>query len=471
MPAGDSVLGRTLELASEFLAALPQRPVGSRGEYRALLTALGDRMPDEGDDAVAVVEHLASAVAPGLVATAGPRFFGFVIGGSLPAALAADWLTGVWDQNAFSYATSPAAAAVEECARRWLLDLLGLPPGMSAGFVTGGTMANFTCLAAARHALLASLNWDVEQKGLFGAPEITVIASAESHVSVFASLQMLGLGRERVIKIETDAQGRMQVGALRDALPKVDTPFLVCAQAGNVNTGSFDPTEEIVVAVRKHSRQSSQKSWLHLDGAFGGWVLASPSMKALARGIEQADSLALDSHKWLNVPYDNGLALIADSDAHRLAMTLHAAYYAPPRTVERDNHNWVAEASRRARGFTVYAALRSLGRQGVARMIERCSVHARRMAELLRQDSAVEILNEVVLNQVLVRFSPPAGISLSKDAFTGEVIRRVQNEGTCWLSGTEWHGMRAMRISVSNWSTTEEDVAVCAAAILRCVHY
>ncbi len=421
---------------------------------------MGKSLPTKGEDSLHVVEHLREVAEPGLVATAGPRYFGFVVGGSLPAALASEWLTAAWDQNAGLYVLSPAAAAVEEIVRVWLTDLFRLPGGMSLGFTTGGTMANFTALAAARHALLRRVDWDVEEQGLIGAPHITVLTSDESHVSVFASLQMLGLGRGRVIRIPTDEQGRMRPDELRSALARINTPALVCAQAGNVNTGAFDPIPEIAACVRDRS------CWLHVDGAFGLWAAAAPKYRALVKGIELADSVSVDCHKWLNVPYDSGLVFIHDGAAHHAAMTLNAPYYLTAPGVERDNSNWVPEASRRARGFAVYAALRALGRNGVAELVDRCCLLARRMAERLAQGPGVKILNEVVLNQVLLRFSPPH--EGGADAFTAEVIRRVQEDGTCWLSGTTWHGMNAMRVSVSNWSTTEKDIDVSAEAILRC---
>ena len=321
-------------------------------------------------------------------------------------------------------------------------------------------MANFTGLAAGRHALLAKLGWDVERQGLFGAPAITVVTSDESHVSVFASLQMLGLGSERVVRVPSDDQGRMRSDQLRLILASIQTPVLVCAQAGNVNTGSFDPISEIAACVREHA------GWLHVDGAFGLWAAASPAHGSLAQGIELADSVSVDCHKWLNVPYDSGVVLVRDSAAHQAAMTLNASYYVTALRAERDNCNWVPEASRRARGFTVYAALRFLGRNGIGELIDRCCARARQMASRLAQAPGVTILNEVVLNQVLVRFSDPYG--MDDDEFTAKVIGRVQEDGTCWLGGTMWHGMHAMRISISNWSTTEKDIDLSAEAILRC---
>ncbi|MBI1766375.1 MAG: aspartate aminotransferase family protein [Acidobacteria bacterium] len=455
------LLKRTTELALDYLATLPERPVGRPVSYAELLEALGGALPAEGADARAVIEQFAAAATPGLVATPGPRYFGFVIGGAHPASLAAEWLAAAWDQNAFSYVLSPAAAVVEEVVRTWLVDLFGLSPEMSLGFTTGGTMANFTALAAARHALLRDAGWHVEEQGLFGAPSITVVTSAESHVSIFAALQMLGLGRERVSRVVTDEQGRMRPAELAAVLAQVTTPVLVCAQAGNVNPGAFDPLPEIVPLVR------ARKGWLHVDGAFGLWAAAAPGLRHLTEGIELADSLSVDCHKWLNVPYDSGLVFVRDRAAHHEAMTLSAPYYALSTEVARDNHNFVPEASRRARGFAIYAALRALGRNGVAELVDRCCRLARRMAERLAQDSSVQILNDVVLNQVLVRFLPNAGGDA--DAFTAAVIQRIQADGTCWAGGTTWHGLHAMRIAVSNWSTTENDIDRSAEAMLKCV--
>jgi glutamate/tyrosine decarboxylase-like PLP-dependent enzyme len=420
---------------------------------------LGGPLPERGEDDLQVIEHLARGADPGLVGMAGPRYFGFVIGGHVPASLAADWLTSTWDQNATLYVTSPANSVVEEVAAGWVLELLGLPATASVGFTTGCSMANFTALAAARHAVLARAGWDVETQGLFGAPEIEVVIGEEAHATILSALQMLGLGRERVKRVAMDAQGRMVPEALREVLVKGSGPLIVCAQAGNVNTGSFDPLEEIVSIARERG------GWLHVDGAFGLWAGAVPSLSHLVRGADKADSWATDAHKWLNVPYDSGIVIVADPEPHRAAMTISAAYLAQTEGRERDPFDWVPEFSRRARGFTVWAALRSLGRSGVGELVERCCALARRFAEKLESEPGVEILNEVVLNQVLVRFSSPEG---DGDSLTREVIARVQADGTCWLGGTTWHGKAAMRISVSNWSTTEEDVDASVAAILRC---
>ena len=455
------LLNTTSELANEFLDGVADRPVAWPVDFGSLLTELnGAGLQREGDDPNRIVGQLARLAERAIVATAGPRYFGFVVGGSLPVALATDWLTSAWDQNGAFYAHSPLAAAVEQIAGDWLIDLFGLSKDSSVGFVTGGTMANFTGLAAGRHALLQKLGWDVERQGLIGAPKITVVTSDESHVSVFACLQMLGLGSERVVRVPTDDQGRMRADQLRSTIAGIETPILVCAQAGNVNTGAFDPIPEIVSVTR------DRPSWLHVDGAFGLWAAASTAHRSLVQGIELADSVSVDCHKWLNVPYDCGIAFVRDAPAHRAAMTLHASYYVTAHSAERDNCDWVPEASRRARGFTVYAALRFLGRSGIEQLIDRCCLLAQRMAERLAKDPAVSILNDVVLNQVLVRFSDPSGSD--SDEFTAGVIRRVQEDGTCWLGGTTWHGMRAMRISISNWSTTERDIDASADAILRC---
>ena len=473
------LLRRTAELAEAFLAGLDERPVGRPVDLAALRTAMGGPLPADGEDPLAVVEGLARAADPGIVATAGPRYFGFVIGGSQPAALAADWLTSAWDQNAGLYAISPAAAVAEEVAGDWLVELFGLPPGTSYGFTTGATMANFTALGAARQAVLRDLGWDVEERGLFDAPAINVVVGDEAHVTVFVSLQMLGLGRGRVLRVAADGQGRMRPDALRATLAGLEGPTIVAAQAGNVNTGAFDPLPEIAAAVREHG------GWLHVDGAFGLWAAVSPALRERVAGLDLADSWTTDAHKWLNVPYDSGLVFVRDAAAHRTSMTLGAAYYIETEGAERDPYNWVAESSRRARGFPIYAALRSLGRNGLAALIDRCCAHARHFAELLGGRPGITILNDVVLNQVLVRFSPPGESAASSeadaqtrdagdapsataDALTRDVITRVQADGTCWLGGTTWHGIAAMRISVSSWATTEADVESSAAAILRC---
>jgi glutamate/tyrosine decarboxylase-like PLP-dependent enzyme len=455
------LLRRTAELASDFLGRLPDRPVWQPVDLAGLRETLGGPLPDRGEDPRLVIDALTTNVEPGLVGSAGPRYFGFVVGGGVPAALAADWLTSAWDQNAGLYALSPSAAVVEEVAARWLINLFGLPEGSSVGFVTGATMANFTAIAAARHAVLERVGWNVEEDGLFGAPPIAVVVGEEAHVTIFVSLQMLSLGRGRVHRVAADEQGRMRPDALRETLDRIDGPMIVCAQAGNVNTGAFDPLPEIVAAVRERPN-----AWLHVDGAFGLWAAAVRGLSDRVTGLNGADSWTTDAHKWLNVPYDSGIVIVRDVAAHHAAMTLGAAYYVETAGGERDSYNWVPESSRRARGFAIYAALRSLGQTGLAEMIDRCCRLARRMADGLRDAPGVTILNDVVLNQVLVRFEPPDGGD--SDAFTRAVIAAIQADGTCWLGGTTWHGIAAMRISVSNWSTTEADADLSVEAILRC---
>lgn len=457
----DPLLRATTDLAIDFLESLPERPVGPPIDLAALRASLGGPMPSEGVDDLVVVEALARDAAPGLIASAGPRYFGFVVGGSVSAALAADWLTSAWDQNGGLFALSPAASVIEEVAAGWLVDLFGLPEGSSVGFTTGATMASFTAIAAARHRVLEQCGWDHEVDGLVGAPPIHVVVGDESHVTIFVSLQMLGLGRGRVHRVPADEQGRMRADALQETLAGLDGPIIVCAQAGNVNTGAFDPLPEIAEAVR-----SKPNAWLHVDGAFGLWAAAAPALHDRVAGLALADSWTTDAHKWLNVPYDSGLVIVRDAAAHHAAMTLGAAYYVETDGGERDPYNWVPESSRRARGFAVYAALRSLGRTGLADLLDRTCGLARRMADGLRDTPGVTILNDVVLNQVLVRFEPDGGGD--PDAFTRAVVAAVQADGTCWLGATTWHGMAAMRISVSNWRTTEADADLSVEAILRC---
>jgi glutamate/tyrosine decarboxylase-like PLP-dependent enzyme len=443
--------------ATRFLRGLPERPVGARAGAEELRARLGGPLPDGPSDPAAVVAQLAELADDGVVASAGPRYFGFVVGGSLPAALAADWLAAAWDQNAGLFALGPAAATVEDVAAGWLTDLLGLPSTVSTGFVTGGQMASFTGLAAARHQVLAAAGWDVERDGLIGAPPVEVVVGAERHVTIDAALRFLGLGSGRLRVVGADGQGRMDAAALPEALAACQGPTIVCAQAGNVNTGAVDPLPAICAAAHERG------AWVHVDGAFGLWAAASLALRHLVAGVEQADSVATDAHKWLNVPYDSGLVFVAHPEAHRAAFATVAGYLTPGERDQRDPDAYTAEFSRRARGFPVWAALRSLGRSGVADLVERCCGHARRFADTLGAAAGVEILNEVVLNQVLVRFLDPGG---DADGRTREVIRRVQADGTLWLSGTTWQGMAAMRISVSNWSTTDADVDRSVAAIL-----
>ena len=452
----DPLLDRAHRHASAFLDDLPQRFVGARAGRGEMMAALDAPLPQQGEDPAAVLDLLAAQSGRGASGCAAPRYFGFVIGGSLPVALAADWLVSTWDQNAGIHVTSPLAAALEEIAARWLLELFDLPRGSGVGFVTGCQMAHFTCLAAARHGVLRRAGWDVEADGLDGAPRIHVVASSEAHVTVDVALRYLGLGTRALVRVESDDQGRMQDEHLRELLPTLQGPVIVCAQAGNVNTGAFDRLRGIAAAAHAHG------AWLHVDGAFGLWARASgeEAVRGLADGIELADSWATDAHKWLNVPYDSGVAIVRDAGDHRDAMTSSAAYLIQTGGAERDAVDWVPEFSRRARGIPVYAALRALGRDGVADLVDRCCARARQFAGLLSAEAGVTILADVVLNQVLVRFG-------DDDELTRTVVAGIQAEGTCWASGTTWHGLAAMRISVSNWATSEDDVAVSADAMLR----
>ena len=459
-----ALLARAAELAAGFLDGVGERPVRASATRAELLASLGGPLPDAGEAPEAVLEHLARDAEPGVIGIAGPRYFGFVIGGSLPAALAADWLTSTWDQNAGIYAAGPAASVVEEVVGAWLIDLFGLPGGTSFGLTTGCQMAHVTCLAAARHKVLADRGWDVEADGLAGSPRVDVVVGAEAHATIGTALQYLGLGRARAIVAETDGQGRIQLASLAERLPGGYHPLIVCLQAGNVNTGAFDPLGPAIDLIRERRPDA----WIHVDGAFGLWAAASPRLRHLSAGLERADSWATDGHKWLNVPYDCGIALVRDAEAHAAALSPQGASYIIYGEAERDEFRWVPEYSRRARGFASWAALRQLGRDGVAEMVERHVELAGRMAEGLREagrGAGIEVLNEVVLNQVLVRFTAREG--LTADERTREVIRRVQDDGTCWLSGTTWHDMAAMRVSVSNWSTTADDIDRSLAAILR----
>jgi glutamate/tyrosine decarboxylase-like PLP-dependent enzyme len=459
--AAEDVLGRAVAIARAYVASRGDRPVWPTTTLHELRAALGGPLPADPLDPADVVDALARAAEPGLVTTSGPRYFGFVTGGALPATVAAEWLTTIWDQPASLFVLSPAAAVVEEVAGAWLLDLLGLPAGASIGFVTGCHMANFTALAAARHELLRRAGWDVEADGLHGAPRLRVIVGDEVHVSVIGALRMLGIGSAQIVRAAADDQGRMRPEALAAALAEEDGPAIVCAQAGNVNTGAFDAIDAIADVTSRHN------VWLHVDGAFGLWAAASSELRHLVGGIERADSCATDAHKWLNVPYDSGLVFVAHPAAHRAAMSLSAAYLVRSPEEPREPMDWVPESSRRARGFVVYAALRALGRSGVADLVDRCCRLARRFADRLRTEPTIRILNDVVLNQVLVRVVPASG---DADEATREALRLVQEERICWLGATRWHGMDAMRISVSNWSTAEEDIDRSAESIVRAVN-
>ena len=451
-------LGEAYDRAIGYLEGLPTRRVPGPATLAELRAALGGPLPEGPTPPREVIAELARAAEPGVIASSSGRYFGFVVGGATPAAVAADWLTSAWDQNAGLYVLGPAAAVVEDVAGAWLAELLGLPAGVSVGFVTGAQMANVTALAAARHEILSRAGWDVETAGLSGAPPLRVLAGQARHGTIDRALRFLGLGTGSVVAVDSDDQGRMSAAVLRRALDAGDGPAIVCAQVGNVNSGAVDPVGAICEAAHRHG------AWVHVDGAFGLWAAASPRLRPLVAGVELADSWATDAHKWLNVPYDSGLVFCAHPEAHRAAMGARAGYLMLGAGDERDALHYGPEHSRRARGFPVYAAVRALGRSGVAELVERCCALARRFADLLSA-AGVEVLNEVVLNQVLVRFPAADG---DHDGRTRRVIERVQRDGTCWMSGTTWNGHAAMRISVSNFATDEEDVDRSVAAILRC---
>jgi glutamate/tyrosine decarboxylase-like PLP-dependent enzyme len=431
--------------ASAYLGGLDARKVAPDPTAVAALDAFDDALPEIPDDPRKVIDVLDRYGSPATMAMAGPRFFGFVIGGSLPIALAADWLAAAWDQNTGYYNITPATARIEQVALRWLLELFDLPRSAGGAFVTGANVANFVGLAAGRHAVLERVGWNVEADGLFGAPPITVIVGNEAHPTLIKALGMLGLGRNRVVRVPVDGQGRLRAGAL----PKISGPTIICTQVGNVNTGACDD----VAAVRERASDA----WIHVDGAFGLWARAAPTRAHLVRGLEMADSWATDAHKWLNVPYDSGLAFSRDADALRAAMAITAEYL-PTSSPWRNPSDYTPELSRRARGVPIWAALRCLGRCGVADLIERTCRHAQRFAEGLHA-AGFEILNEIALNQVMVAFGDAER--------TQRVIAALQADGTCWCGITVWQGRTAMRISVSSWATTDADVERSIEAIAR----
>jgi glutamate/tyrosine decarboxylase-like PLP-dependent enzyme len=453
----ERVLEVAVERAQRYLAEAPDRPVREAASVDELRSLFDAELPQDGEDPAKVVESLAEAAEPGLIALASPRYFGFVIGGTLPAALGADWLVSAWDQIASLYVCGPSASVAEEVAGRWVLDLVGLPEGSAFGLTTGGTMANFTGIAAGRHAVLERAGWDVEARGLQGAPAVRVLVGEHAHATIFVALKMLGLGTDNAIRVRADDAGRMDPEALAAELEGGEGPAIICAQAGEVNTGCFDPFAELAEIRDRHH------AWLHVDGAVGLWAAASGEFDALTEGLERADSWSTDAHKWLNVPYDCGFIAVADPDALRGAMGISAPYLTAAQDA-RDSYQYVPESSRRGRGFVLYAALRSLGRSGVADLVERTSRLARLMAEELEADPGLEVLNEVVINQVLI------GIAGDEDGdATAAAVDRIQEDGTCWLAGTRWRERPAIRISVCNWRTTEEDIRRTAAVIREAV--
>jgi glutamate/tyrosine decarboxylase-like PLP-dependent enzyme len=437
------LLRRTAEIAADFLETLYERPVFPAAMPDELDAATFTTLPDEPSDALDVLEAVASAIEPGVVATAGPRYFGFVTGAALPATVAVDWLLSTWDQSNGLYAAGPSVTIAEQVAARWTKDVLRLPSDASVAFVTGCQLAHVTCLAAARHAVLERAGWDVAHDGLWGAPQVSVVAGAQRHVTVDRAVRLLGIGTGSIVVVPADELGRMRADALRETLAGLTAPIIVCAQAGEVNTGSFDPLAEIADLAHEAG------AWFHIDGAFGMWAAASPTRRSLLDGHDRADSWAFDGHKWLNVPYDCGVAVCAHPDAHRAAMRLTAAYLRA--TGEEQNPaDLTPEASRRARGVTVYAALRSLGRSGVAELVDRCCERASQFAASIAALDGCEVLNDVVLNQVLFRFAD--------DDATRAVLAAVQDSGEAWMGGTMWEGRAAIRLSVSGWRTTEADI-------------
>jgi glutamate/tyrosine decarboxylase-like PLP-dependent enzyme len=430
-----------------YLESLDTRPVSPRPDAVAGVQRFDEPLPAESCDPADTLRLLDEVGSPATMAMAGPRFFGFVIGGALPVTVATNWLSTAWDQNTGLWAPTPGTSTLEEVALRWMVELFGLPAGTGGAFVTGATVANLAALAAARHHVLGRVGWNVEAKGLFGAPPITVVVGAEAHPTVLKSLGVLGLGRERVVTVPVDAQGRMRA----DQFPKLSGPAIVCTQAGNVNTGAFDPLEPLIEAAH------AAGAWVHVDAAFGLWARATPAHRPLAAGIERADSWATDAHKWLNVPYDSGIAFTRDVHALRAAMAVTAEYL-PTDTPRRNPGDHTPELSRRARGVDVWAALRTLGRAGIAELVERNCRQARRFAEGLTA-AGHRVLNDVVLNQVLVSFGDAET--------TNRVIAAIQEDGTCWCGGTVWQGQTAMRISVCSWATTDADVEQSLEAMLR----
>jgi glutamate/tyrosine decarboxylase-like PLP-dependent enzyme len=438
--------------ATAFLESLVDRPVWPRGTYDELRSAFDRPLPDDGLDASSVLEELAAVAHPGLVASAGGRFYGFVIGGGLPAALGADWLTSTWDQNAGLSSMAPAAAAVEAVAATWLTDLLGLPPGAAVGYVTGGMMANFTCLAAARRRVLLQAGWDVDRAGMCGAPATSVVVGAHRHDTVDRALRLLGFGRDELTVVGTDSEGRIRPSELEAALATVTGPAIVCLQAGEVHTGAFDPFVEAIELAHR------REAWVHVDGAFGLWAAASPRTRHLTAGVQAADSWASDAHKTLNVPYDSGLAIVRDERDLRAAFAVSADYLI---VGAGDPMERTPELSRRGRGFAVWAALRSLGRDGVGQLVERFCDNAAHMAEAVRAIAGIEVLNEVVFTQVV--------LAAVDDATTRRLGQRLLADGTAALTPGEWRGGAVLRCSMSNWSTTAADVDATAQAIRRCL--
>jgi glutamate/tyrosine decarboxylase-like PLP-dependent enzyme len=446
----EELLQNITQTSIRYRQTLHQKPVGVVSSHDELIVQANTILPDEGETPEIAIRTLIESVTNGLVHSASPRYFGFVIGGSTPVSVAADWLTSTWNQNAQVYATSPAASIIEEIVTHWILDLLRLPEDCGVGLLTGTQMAHFTALSVARNVVLKQHGWDVDGDGLQGAPHVNIVCGACCHSTIHSAVRLMGLGTRNILSVAADKEGRMQLDAFRQALTTCTGPTIVCVQAGNVNTGAFDPIEEIV-AISKRCN-----AWVHVDGAFGLWAATSPRFRHLVAGMEGADSWATDAHKWLNVPYDSGMVMIRAANVHRELKTARCAYAGPADLTNRDGSQWVPENSRRARGFVLYAALRNFGRKGVQQIVENCCDMAQAFADSLKQLPEVHILNEVVLNQVLCRAEPQGVVDL--DAFNAAVALRLQREGDCWIGSTQWQGQTALRISVSNGATGLADV-------------
>lgn len=457
----DDLLHFASETAIHYRQSLEKIPVAGTASHPELLAHIDQILPDTGESPEAALRALVAGVEPGLVHNANPRYFGFVVGGSTPVSIAADWLTSAWNQNAQVYLTSPAAALVEEVVVGWLLDLLGLPSDAGVGFVTGTQMAHFTALSVARNTLLARCGWDVDAGGLQGAPHLDVVCGECCHATIHSAVRLMGLGTHNIRTVAADNQGRMLVDAFRQAIAECSGPTIVCLQAGNVNTGSFDPFAGLIPIARERG------AWVHVDGAFGLWAAASPRLRGLTAGMEAADSWATDAHKWLNVPYDSGMVIVRDAQAHRGLKTARCAYSGLENDLDRDGSQWVPENSRRARAFVLYAALRAFGRQGVAEIVEHCCDMAQAFAQRLAGLPGAHILNEVVLNQLVCRFDPPENVDPTD--FHASVARRLQSERVCWIGTTRWRNQPALRISVSNGATALADVETAVQCVKRAV--
>ena len=458
-----SCLHSVANLAADFLESLSTRHVGGAVTPEEMIRELDRPLPEHSTPAEQVIRDLVNDVKGGLVASAGPRYFGFVVGGATPASLMADWLTSAWDQNAQVYTTSPAAAAAEVIAARWIVELLGLPAQSSVGFVTGCQMANFTALASARNAVLERAGWDLDSRGLFGAKPITVFMSECGHATVRSALHMMGVGSAQIREIPSDSQGRMHLRTLEAEIRRASgQPMILSVQAGNVNSGAFESIEAIADLVR------AENAWLHVDGAFGLWAAVSPELRTHLRGMELADSWATDAHKWLNVPYDSGIVIVKNPAQHRSLKTNRCAYAGEESEGRRDGSSWAPENSRRARAFVVYAVLRELGRSGVQALVERCCMLARCFARGVTQIPGAQVLNDVVLNQVLVRLGSTT--VNDGDALHRAIAAKMQAEGRCWLGTITWYVHLALRISICNWMTTEDDIAQLLQSLKQAVH-